>query len=275
MRIELHCHSICSDGELAPEIVGKRAKEREVDLFCLTDHDTCAGSDLANEQVDPGKVLRGVEMTCHHNDGAVHLLVYKVDSVGNWEEFETFLSTRSEKRRDRIREMAAKLSELGIAVDCELVLSHTGTIGRPHLAREMVRVGAVKTTAEAFHRYIGDDGPAFVQSSELSVEDGLERARYAGGRVSLAHPHSRDDAVDILQGFREQGLSAVEAFYGPYKKGRRRNWLRVAEDLGLAATGGSDFHSDSVPKGARLGVDIPAIWAQRLTIWLNRPAHQD
>lgn len=269
MRVELHCHSICSDGELPPLEVGRRAREREVDLFCLTDHDTCAGSADAIGELPDAITLRGVEMTCHEGDAPVHLLVYDVEKSTKWNLLEEFLVGRAAARRDRLRHMGAKLLELGFQVDLDQVFKGRTVVGRPHLAKELVRIGAVATESQAFQRLIGDNGPAFVPNEHLSVGEGLKLARDSGGKVSLAHPHSRPDAEELLRKYKEAGLTAVEAFYGPYKKAKRRSWLRVAEDLGLVATGGSDFHSDSVPRGARFGVDMPELWAKKLKIWLQ------
>src|SRR5215468_1930162 len=118
MRFELHCHSTCSDGTESPVAVAARAAERQVAVFALTDHDTCAGSGVA---VAGARVIRAVELSCDDDGRTVHILAY--DRGGPWHLLETRLAAVREARRNRVRVMAARLAQRGIAIDVEPIVA--------------------------------------------------------------------------------------------------------------------------------------------------------
>src|SRR5262249_33110697 len=113
MRFELHCHSTCSDGTESPEQVAKRAAERNIEVFALTDHDTCAGT----AHVAGARNLRAVELTCDSAGRTIHVLVY--DRGGAWSAIEDQLAAIRESRKNRLRGMAAQLQHRGSRIDVE------------------------------------------------------------------------------------------------------------------------------------------------------------
>lgn len=275
MRFELHCHSTCSDGTEGPDKVAARALSRKVEIFALTDHDTCAGSAVTIDHVAlaaPGtRVLRGVELSCDDPETGrtIHVLAYDRGHPG-WSELEARLVSLGEARRNRLRVMAARLAQRGIRIDIEPLLAATGrSVGRPDLARAMVKHGAVTSMKEAFSRHLYDGGPVDVPHHALSLPDALALGGAAGAALGLAHPHLYDDhGVRLLKQYAPQGLSGVEAYYGSYDPRERSRWLAVADELGLVCTGGSDWHGPD-DSTVQPGVDFPPARAERLIEWLT------
>lgn len=274
MRFELHCHSICSDGTEAPATVAARALERNVDVFALTDHDTCAGSAAAHLPIGNGHTLRAVEISCDEPTlgRTVHLLAYDRGGMG-WVDLETKLADIRLARKNRMRVMAARLVQRGIRIDVEPLIADAEragrTLGRPDLARLMVKAGHVTSLKEAFSRHLYDGGPVDVPHKALTLEDALAIGRGAYAAMSLAHPHLYDDyGARLLKKHSGEGLEGVEAYYGVYNAAERQRWIDVADELDLVCTGGSDWHG---PEEATVqpGVDIPADRAKQLAEWLG------
>jgi predicted metal-dependent phosphoesterase TrpH len=262
VRFELHCHSTCSDGLLAPAEVALRAASRGVDVFALTDHDTCAGCDVA---VPAGAtVLRGVELSCDDQGRSVHVLAYRPSPA-----LEARLADVREARRRRLRVMAARLlSARGIAIDVEPVIAAAGdrSVGRPDLARLMVERGVVGSMKEAFSRHLYDGGPVDVPHRDLAIAEALALGDGAT-RFALAHPHQHAErAAGIIGRHRARGLDGIEVHYGIYDAAERHKWLAVGRELDLVATAGSDNHRDG---DAQHGVDVDGDGALRLRDWLG------
>lgn len=274
VRIELHCHSTHSDGSLPAHEVAARAHATGVALFCLTDHDTCAGF-AATQAVFPN-ALQGVELSCSEDNRSVHLLVYKSASSIQWQVMLEALEHQQRVRRERVHLIAANLAEIGAAFDPDaLVARVAGSVGRPHVAQELVRLGIVSSIDEAFTRYLQDGGPGDVQVNRPSLAEGLALGLKAGGVMSLAHPHMYGNrAQELIEKHKDLGLSGLEVYYGAYKPKVRHKWAALAEATGLVATGGSDFHGEQKPKILRPGVEMPEDHTKRLLDWLSVDANQ-
>lgn len=267
MRVDLHCHSTCSDGTDAPAVVGALARDREVALFALTDHDTCAGSAAAAAARGDGAVVRGVEISCHDGKHTIHVLAF--DTGGAWHELEARLDEMREARRRRVRVIAAKLAQRGVHVDIEPLLAAAGSrsVGRPDVARAMVEQGLVASMNEAFDRWLHDGGPGDSGGHRLELADALALGRAVGARMALAHPHQVGDrAGGLLRRHRADGLTGIEAFYGPYDPGQRARWLKLADQLNLVCTAGSDRHTAT---DLPLGVELPDERVGPLRDWLG------
>ena len=261
MRFELHCHSTCSDGTEAPEQVAARAAERGVEVFALTDHDTCAGFTRG---------LRAVEISCDEptTGRTIHVLAYDRGDP-TWSDLEAKLVALREARRNRMRVMAARLVQRGIRIDVEPMIAEAEAsgraLGRPDLARAMVARGAASSLKDAFSRFLYDGGPVDVPHNALALPDALALGRACGAAMSLAHPHLYDQlGVALLRQHYRDGLCGVEAFYGAYDVHERTRWIELADELGLVCTAGSDSHGPD----DRLGVDIPDERGKRLYDWL-------
>jgi 3',5'-nucleoside bisphosphate phosphatase len=270
MRFELHCHSTCSDGTETAEQVASRAAARDVAVFALTDHDTCAGSRVL---VTGARTIRAVEISCDEPDTrrTIHVLAYDRGGTG-WSDLEHRLGEVRTARRNRMRVMAARLGQRGIRLDVEPLIAdaeRTGrTLGRPDLARLMVAHGAVTSVKEAFTRHLYDGGPVDVPHHALALADALALGRAAGAAMSLAHPHLYDQlGMALLKKHRDDGLAGVEAFYAVYDAHEKKRWVDAADDLGLVCTGGSDWHGPD-DATVSIGVDIDGDRGTRLADWL-------
>ena len=178
-----------------------------------------------------------------------------------------------EARRDRIVAICDKLRAMGIELDPAPIL-HAAvgrTAGRPDVARALVAAGVCKRPAEAFQRFLRDDGPAYVACDRITLEEGLELGLAASARMSLAHPHTVGN-FDLVRSLfirlRGAGLRGIEALYGRYGRAQARGWLQMASELDLVVTGGSDFHGDLMPEVSRPVIDLPEPHAANLRAWL-------
>jgi 3',5'-nucleoside bisphosphate phosphatase len=265
VRFELHCHSTCSDGTEPPERVAARAAERSVEVFALTDHDTCAGSAI---EVSGARTIRAVEMSCDVDGRTVHVLAY--DRGGAWAGLEERLGAVRTARVNRMRVMAAKLAQRGVRIDVEPLLTDGArAVGRPDLARAMVAAGAATSVKDAFARHLYDHGPVDTPQRNLPITEALAIGRASGAAMALAHPHLYDERSGaLLRRHRADGLTGVEAFHAAYDPRERARWLALADQLDLVCTGGSDWHGPEEAM-APIGVDLPEPRAEALLRWLT------
>ncbi len=274
MKVELHCHSNCSDGSLPAEEVARRAHGDGVELFCLTDHDTFVGYEptaAALADVDV-KVLRGMELSCKDGGRTVHLLLYGLQEGLGLDALRTRTDAIFVARTARLREICGRLEALGHHLDPDAILAQThGVPGRPAVAKALVQAGICTSIKEAFTRFLRDGGPADVPVDRVTLREGLELGLAAGAKASLAHPHAFGAFAlveSLCRRHRDHGLTGLEAFYGKYGKAERIGWLRLADGLEMVATGGSDFHGEAVPDVTRFGVTLEPARAEALTTWL-------
>lgn len=252
-RADLHIHTRASDGELPPAEVVRAAAAGRLDVIAITDHDTIAGLDeaLAAAEGGPVRVVTGVEVSSRAGEDEVHVLGYHVrpDAAPLLAHERGAL----DRRRDRAREMVLRLRELGVSVEYEDVLRAAGedarAIGRPHVARALVAGGHVRSMGEAFDKYLGDHGSAFVPTPLPSVADAIAMIRASGGVAVWAHP---DPAVfeREIHAFAGYGLAGIECFRPNTPPTDAKRYRSVGRELGLFATGGSDWHG---PWRSRLG----------------------
>lgn len=273
MRVDLHCHSTHSDGSCSATEVATRAGRQGVRLFCLTDHDSVAGYEETRAALPDVPVLRGLELSCKHDGRTIHLLMYGVQDGPGADALAERLVGVQDDRRSRLRAIVDRLAALGIHLDVEQILHDTAgrTPGRPDVARALVAAKAVRSMREAFERFLHDNGPADVAFARITLGEGLELGRAAGARMSLAHPHTLRSAALVAELYRKHradGLDGIEALYGRYAHAEREVWLRMAKQMELVVTGGSDFHGDAMPDVLQPGIELHEPHATRLRAWL-------
>lgn len=247
--IDLHTHSAVSDGTDSPEKLVLSAARAGVTILGLCDHDTFNG--LAAATAIGGEVgvevLRGVEISAEHEGASVHLLGYgcRADDAALGGE----LSRIRDGRTGRIPALLAKLAEAGLPVDDVLadIVGDRPSIGRPHIADAMVAKGYVADRTEAFDRYLADDGPLFVARYAVPLVRGLELVQGAGGAAVLAHPWGRISrdylTVGLLEELAATGLlDGLEVDHQDHDSSTRTELRSLADRLGLAVTGSSDYH---------------------------------
>ena len=274
MRIEMHCHSTCSDGSFSPEHVAEQAMSTAPALFFLTDHDTYEGCARAATQLGEGvATARALELSCKYEGRTVHLLMYGMREGSALDEFQARLDKIRVARIARLRKICDRFAGLGIELDADAILAGAhGSPGRPHVAKAVVATGAATSTQEVFDRWLKDGGDAAVEIDRISLDQGLAYGRAIGARMSMAHPHTlRGFALveEIVRTYRGEGLEGLEALYGPYAQAEQRPWLELASKYDMVATGGSDFHGEATPHVSRPTVDIPEPYASAIIDWLE------
>ncbi len=263
-RVELHCHSIYSDGTLTPAALVERALKSGTELLVLTDHDSVSGAaDLFAAGAAAGLAVRlGIELNCAGEGYAdrVHILGYgfSPDSPGFRERLEGF----RERRTERARRIVEKLRGLGVDIEFEEVRANAHeTLGRPHAADALRRKGVVKSRKEAFDRFLAKGKPAYVDSMGPSPAEAIALIKDAGGVACLAHPQTAGGDKE-LEELRALGLDAVEVLYGAHTPSQVRAYGAWAREKGLLALGGTDFHGPGTGREERLGVEFDdAEWA--------------
>lgn len=247
MPVELHCHSTASDGELRPAELVERALAVGVTTLALTDHDTVSGIDELTQAARETslRVLTGVELSCHYEGREVHLLGYLFEHRDP--DFLDLLARMQEERRGRVRQVLEKLAALGVDLTYEQVAAESvgGTLGRPHIARALVAQGTVPSLDVAFNLYLGNRAPAYVGRSLLSLPEGIEAIRKAGGCSVLAHPGLLCDWA-MVERILKLPIDGVEVWHPSHNKASRKRAKNLGGKYQKVLSGGSDFHS---PKG--------------------------
>ena len=267
--IDLHLHTTASDGTLSPTSLVRRAAAAGITVLSVTDHDTTAGYDEASRAArDCGvAVVPGIEITAVENSTDVHILGYFIDP--RHAGLADFLVRQRADRLRRIATIAERLAALGYPVDVEPLIqeasqSGSRSVGRPRLAAALIAAGHVRDRDEAFDRLLGDGCPAFVARTGEAPEGVIRVIRAAGGIASLAHPGplNRDHLIPRLAA---AGLSALEVCHGDHDAAAERHYRGLADQHGLAVSGGSDFHGDDDRRACALGaVTLPHADFERL-----------
>lgn len=248
MRIDLHAHSTASDGTDTPAELVRNAATAGLDVVALTDHDTVAGHAEAAAELPPGLTLvTGAELSCRLDGVSLHMLAYLFDPD------EPVLRRECALLRDdrvpRARAMVEKLRGLGVPLTWERVreIAADGSIGRPHIATAMVEAGVIGSVSEAFtSEWIANDGRAYVEKHELDPFTAVRLIKNAGGVAVFAHPLAvkRGECVpqSVIAELAVAGLDGVEVDHMDHTPRVRAQLHGLARDLGLLATGSSDYH---------------------------------
>jgi predicted metal-dependent phosphoesterase TrpH len=254
-KIDLHSHSLASDGELEAAEVAARAKAAGVAVWALSDHDTVAGlSEAATAANRHGlRLVPGIELSAFLGAKEIHVLGHFVDPAHPaLRRFEDELVVHRRQRMERIVE---RLAGLNVKIRVEDIEKWSGgkTIGRPHVARAIMEAGYVGTIKEAFDRFLGEGKPAHVARFRLEVSDAVALVRGAGGTATIAHPGvSRIDARS-MEKLRQAGVDGLEVHHADHDPGMRERYLRMAESLDMVPTAGSDYHGEHVTPDRHFG----------------------
>jgi 3',5'-nucleoside bisphosphate phosphatase len=267
--IDLHTHTTASDGRCAPAELVARASAAGVTVLAVTDHDTFAGCGEAEAACAAGglEFVPGIEITAALDGGDVHVLGYFLDVRSA--ALRTFLAAQRLQRIDRVRQIVDRLGAHGIALDADEILrpglhDASRSVGRPWVARALVAGGHVADTDEAFERWLERGRPGFVPRTGGAPAEIFARIHEAGGIASLAHPGllAHDEWLPLFAG---DGLDALEAYHTDHDASATRHYIALAGRLGLAVTGGSDYHGDpSHGPGGPGSVSLPPDQFERL-----------
>jgi predicted metal-dependent phosphoesterase TrpH len=248
VSVDLHLHTTVSDGRCTPPELVDRARGGGVTVMAVTDHDTVGAVADVRAYADACGILAiaGIEITAVDDERDVHMLGYFFDPTNA--ALEDFLAAQRVTRIDRVRAIGERLAALGMPVDLSPVFLEASmqsgrSIGRPKVARAMIDAGYVADMREAFDKWLGRGCPAFLPRAGALPADVIAIVHRAGGIVSLAHP-GRTSIDTRIEALRAAGLDALEVHHSDHDAAAVDRYSRVARDLELLVTGGSDFHGD-------------------------------
>ncbi len=250
--IDLHTHSIKSDGSLPPREVIRCAKESGLSAVALSDHDTIDG---VREAMDEGEklgieVVPAIELSAK-SKAAVHILGYYIDLDSKFLNQE--LATARYVREQRNKQTAKNLQAVGFDVTMEeaLALAPGGLVGRAHFAKVMVQKGYAESVKDAFRRFLDPGKPGYCTAQLFSPEDAVHLIKRSGGKAFLAHLHQTklegEELFKFVSHLKDQGLDGIEGYYTEYTPKMNEEYRGIAKKLDLCLSGGTDFHAEMKP----------------------------
>jgi 3',5'-nucleoside bisphosphate phosphatase len=260
--IDLHTHSTASDGRSTPSELIALADRVSLAAVALTDHDTTAGlaeAGAAAEKFPDLHFVPGIELSAMFSSGTLHILGLGIDKDAP--ELSALTKNLIEARNQRNPKIIARLQELGMDVDISDVLavisdsssaSPDRVVGRMHIAEALRRKGYVHSTGEAFQRFFGNGGVAFVDKEKLTPREVIDPIHQSGGVAVLAHPvhltygNSAQLTLMVRQ-LVDAGIDGLEIIHPDHTPFQTRTYLQLARHLGLVVTGGSDYHGQAKP----------------------------
>jgi 3',5'-nucleoside bisphosphate phosphatase len=253
-RIDLHTHTNFSDGSFSPAALVELAHKKGLNILAITDHDTTDGLAEAMEaaQALPLELIPGIELSTEFQGRETHMLGYFIDPADP--QFQARLERLRATRLDRIQHILERLHSLNVEISLAEVeqVAGSGTIGRPHIAQVLIDKGYVKGMKEAFERFLGVRGAAYVRRVVPEAAEIITWISDAGGVPILAHPYweglNANETVISCRTMVDQGLRGLEVFYGTFSARQISSNLHLARHFGLLVTGGSDFHGTFKPE---------------------------
>ncbi|WP_346928575.1 PHP domain-containing protein [Clostridium sp.] len=244
---EFHCHTTASDGRFSPSQVVEMAKNKNVELLSITDHDTTEGIEEALIKANEISLnfIPGIELSCNHNRESIHILGYFRGNDYKDKTLIEFLNNLKKNRKTRALSIVKNLDKyfnIKINVDDILKISN-GVIARPHIAQAIVNAGYPYDFQHIFNKFIGNDSPAYVPNKHISIQEGIELLKKYNCIVILAHPKliKKTPIKDILK----YDFHGIEALYYQNFKRETDEFISLAKSRNMLITCGSDFHGIS------------------------------
>ena len=245
-----------SDGTLSPQELSDFMGERGVEVFSISDHDTLAAYGAFTPP--PGaRVITGIEINTTWRENEVHVLGYGVPLGPS--PINDLLEYNQAQRRIRAETMVERLRQAGYALTLEDVLRESGgafAIGRPHVAKALVRLGAVASVDAAFKQALSRGKPGYVPQLYTTPEHAIQKIAEAGGIPVLAHPGRLRDRI-LIDALADRGLRGLEVFYPLHDAADTAEFRETARRYGLVMTAGMDFH-DIRYHTRGVGMDVDA-----------------
>ncbi len=262
-EVDLHLHTTESDGRLSPAELVALAVKQGLRVIAITDHDTTNGLDPAWKAAMAHPhltVIAGIELSTDIPGNEIHILGYYIDHRDV--SFQLMLQQFRESRVDRAQKMVEKLGELRMPLEWERVkeIAGQGSIGRPHVAQAMLEKGYISYFQEAFEKYIGRNGPAYVEREKQVPEAAVQLIGQVGGVAVLAHPAQVDDLDSVLRSLKAAGLKGMEVHYAQYDDATVARLAALAQKYDLLPCGGSDYHAIGTPGEHLPGKAGPPMW---------------
>ncbi|HCG98268.1 MAG: hypothetical protein A2074_02975 [Candidatus Aquicultor primus] len=254
MPVDLHIHTTASDGSFTPREVVEIASSTDLKTIAIADHDTVAAlADARRYGAELGVgIIPAIELSSRYKGKDIHILGYYVDDKN--ENLLASLERLRASREERARRIVECLQGIGVDIDFSNVLEQAknASVGRPHIARAMVRSGYVSDFRAAFTQFLKRGAPCFLEKFVYPLQATIEIIHNAGGLAVFAHPGlaKLDEHIDEFIAF---GLDGFEAYHVEHSERDTKRYLRLAEKKGLVVTGGSDCHGPVSTHGQRLG----------------------
>jgi len=264
LGLDLHTHSVYSDGALTPEEIVDAAIELGLSAISITDHDNILAFDYARAQVqkrteetgaEPVELIQGIEINTVHENYEVHILGYSFNPEDP--ALLDMIKYQQHARVQQISEIVKKLNKIArirISMeDIQRLVREGGSIGRPHIAKAIVNVGGVSNVIEAYKKYINDEAPTYLQRKTVSPQEAVETIYEAGGIPVIAHPHDIMTAEDLVKDLMNYGLRGIEVYHRRHSPAMIEYFSSIAEKYNLIMTGGSDCHGTRVSGNLFMG----------------------
>lgn len=260
--IDLHVHTTASDGQYTPSQIIQKASELDFKAIAITDHDTVAGIDEAKREAQKLGVnfIPGIELNINTHRGEFHLLGLglKEKSTSLGKIIEDLVNNRNIRNEQIIK----KMQDDGFDISMEdFALDFPDTvIGRPHIARMLVKKGIVKTNQQAFDKYLGQGRKYYVQRSGTNLDEAIIAIKESGGVPVIAHPMSLylswGKLPDTLKDYFERGIEGLEAYHPGARKSECSRLEELGRKIGYFITAASDFHGEKIRSDRKLGYTV-------------------
>jgi 3',5'-nucleoside bisphosphate phosphatase len=270
--VDLHTHTLMSDGFLSPEKLVEKAKKSGIDILSITDHDNLQALPEAIRAGNESgvEIITGVEMSSDIRDREVHILAYFIEL--NNPELERYLAFFREERIKRAERISLKLQALGFNITIYDILdkAKNSAVGRPHIAQVLLDKGFVSSYYEAFSKYIGNDCPAYEKKVHISPQSAFKIISDAGGLSFIAHPGMMSES--LLKELIDAGVDGIEVVHPSHSPQQVRFYRGIVNEYFLLESGGSDYHGGKREDDKNLGkyiTNIQAVEAMRKRLLRN------
>ena len=269
--IDLHSHTNISDGELTPEELVQLALKRNLSALAITDHDQVKAIPPAREVANGTdlEIISGVEVSSSKDGNTLHILGLFVDE--NHAGLVKYLEDLRKRRISRAEKMVERLgrSNINITLDEILTVAKGGTVGRPHVAKVLIQKGFVRSTTEAFDRYLASGRPGFVPYEKAAPQPAIDMIHAAGGLSFLAHPGLVRNQ-DLIHEVVDMGIDGLEVIHPDHSKGYVKRYREMCEELDLLMSGGSDYHGPHAERKGDLGkMEVPYNFLDAMKVRLD------
>jgi predicted metal-dependent phosphoesterase TrpH len=254
--IDLHSHTLHSDGDRSPAELFAEAKAAGVQVLAVTDHDTVFGLEECRTASEASgvRLVAGIELSCDLHGREVHVLGHFIDARSpSLERLATGMLAERRERMERMVSVARSMGFSGVSMDRVIGASGGENLGRPHLARVLVDCGHARNMDDAFDRFLRTGGPLWVDRRRLAVGDAVQLVHEAGGTATIAHPGVNGISRQELKAMTDTGIDGVEAWHPDHPPNQAEAFVRWADELRLVLTAGSDYHGPGVQPDRQLG----------------------
>lgn len=269
MKIDLHTHTLVSDGVLSPEELVSRAVSQDIDVLSITDHDSIGAYEILGDLDGyPLKIIPGIEFSTQWRGVGIHVVGLNLDLAAP--SILQGVASQEKARRARAELIAERLIKLGLPIDIERVsaIANGTNVGRPHFAKHLEELGLVKDIATAFKKYLGNGKAGDVKQGWATLPQIIKWVIDSGGTAVLAHPLkyklTRSKLASLLDDFIEAGGCGLEVVSGQQPADKTQMLAKLCLEKGLLASSGSDFHQPTT--WSELG-KMSAIPKECKTVW--------